>query len=184
MGRCGGLPRRSPAQRLRVQRLRAQKQRGKVDPSSHLLQSIQHRLYALTNQHAAQPIHTSLLTQGMRGQQQRVAQCNKRVIEAHVRQRSDSQRNHILATGETLQALTVQEPSSPTASLENEQVIAMQNSGDEAAFAPIGRSGMQVGIKKMPVGRSRCLAQSRRDAAGGRPVRLCHHLSQFPVQTR
>jgi hypothetical protein len=75
----------------------------------------------------------------------------------------------------------MQETGTSRASLKDEQVFAPQNSTDEATMTPVGRRGMQVGEKQMPVGSSRCLAQRRRDTTSSGPIRLRHHLTKFPV---
>jgi hypothetical protein len=104
------------------------------------------------------------------------------MVEVHISQRPDSQGRRFLATGETLQALPVKETGPPRSSLEDEDVVIVDDGTDEAAITPVGGHAVQVGAEQIAIG-SRCrLAQRSRDTAGGGPIRLHHDRAQFPVQ--
>jgi hypothetical protein len=76
----------------------------------------------------------------------------------------------------------VSKTGSARASLQDKEVIIVQDSRDEATFAPIGGGGAQVAAEQMTVSSRRRLAQPGRDTAGGGPIRLRHNRVQFPVQ--
>jgi hypothetical protein len=147
--------------------LPAHNQRGKIDPSSNLPQSVQHQLHLCTGQHAGQAYVAGSLDQGTRSQQQRVTWGDECVVETHIDQRPDPERGRFLSPRKTPQIPIPKKPGLPGAGLEDKEVVIVKNSGDKATLAPVGGGGMQVGVEQASVC-SRCRpAQRGRDATDG-----------------
>jgi len=104
------------------------------------------------------------------------------MVETHISQRPYSQGSRFLTTGETLQVLRVMETGPPRSSLEDEDIVIVDNGTDEAAITPVGGSAVQVGAEQIAISSSRRLAQCSRDAAGSGPIRLRRYCAQFPVE--
>jgi hypothetical protein len=104
------------------------------------------------------------------------------MVETHISQRPYSQGRRFLTTGETLQVLPVKETGPPRSSLEDKDIIIVDDGTDEAAITPVGGSAVQVGAEQIAIGGRRRLAQRSRDAAGSGPIRLRHYRAQFPVE--
>jgi len=100
----------------------------------------------------------------------------------YIRHPPHSQGKWFLTTGEALQALPAKETGPARASLEDKDVIIVQDGTDETTIAPIGGSGVQICVEQIAVSGRRRLAQPSRDTASGGPIRPCHHLAQFPVE--
>jgi hypothetical protein len=103
------------------------------------------------------------------------------MVETHISQRPSSEGMRFLTTGEAFQAPPVQETGPPGSSLENKDIVIVDDRTDKAAITAVGGSAVQVGAEQMAIGGCRCLAQRSRDTAGSRPIRLRHYRAQLPV---